>query len=98
MDFVFRLPANSHKSTGILVFIDRFSKMVHLVAVPESINASACARVYIDTVFCLHVLPREFVSDRDPRFTAEFWRSVFTTLGTRLKMSTSDHPETNGQT
>ena len=72
--------------------------MVHLVAVPESINASACARVYIDTVSCLHVLPRELVSDRDPRFTAEFWRSVFTTLGTRLNMFTSDHPETDGET
>ena len=41
---------------------------------------------------------RERVSDRDPHFTAEFWRSVFKTLGTRLQMSTSDHPETDGQT
>ena len=77
MDFVFGFPADSHKNTGILVFVDRFSKMVHLVAVPKSINASACARVFIDMVFRLHGLPRELVSDQDPRFTAEFWRSVF---------------------
>uniref|UniRef100_A0AAV1TS35 Integrase catalytic domain-containing protein n=1 Tax=Peronospora matthiolae TaxID=2874970 RepID=A0AAV1TS35_9STRA len=32
------------------------------------------------------------------RFTAEFWQSVFRSLGTRLNMSTSDHPETDGQT
>ena len=76
MDFVFRFPADPHKNTDILVFVDRFSKMVHLVAVPESINASACARVFIDTIFRLHGLPRELVSDRDPRFTAEFWLSV----------------------
>ena len=98
MDFVFGFPADPHKNTDILVFVDRFSKMVHLVAVPESINASACARVFIDTIFRLHGLPRELVSDRDPRFTAEFWRFVFKTLGTRLQMSTSDHPETDGQT
>ena len=72
MDFVFGFPADPHKNTGILVFVDRFSKMVHLVAVPESINASACARVFIDTIFRLHGLPRELVSDRDPRCTAEF--------------------------
>ena len=72
--------------------------MVHLVAVPESINASACTRVFIDTIFLLHGLPRELVSDRGPRSTAEFRRSVFKTLGTRLQMSTSDHPETDGQT
>ena len=98
MDFVFGFPKDAHKNTGILVFVDRFSKMVHLVAVPESITAQGCARVFIDTIFRLHGLPRELVSDRDPRFTAEFWQSVFRSLGTRLKMSTSDHPETDGQT
>uniref|UniRef100_A0AAV1U229 Integrase catalytic domain-containing protein n=1 Tax=Peronospora matthiolae TaxID=2874970 RepID=A0AAV1U229_9STRA len=72
--------------------------MVHLVAVPETITASGCACVFIDTIFRLHGLPRELVSDRDPRFTADFWRSVFKSLGTRLKMSASDHPESDGQT
>ena len=38
-----------------------------------------------------------WVSIGDPRFTAEFWQSVFQSLGTRLTMSTSDHPETDGQ-
>ena len=98
MDFVFGFPKDAHGNNGILVFVDRFSKMVHLVAVPESITAEGCARVFVDTTFRLHGLPRELVSDRDPRFTAEFWRSVFHTLGTRLTMSTSDHPETDRQT
>uniref|UniRef100_A0AAV1USR2 Integrase catalytic domain-containing protein n=1 Tax=Peronospora matthiolae TaxID=2874970 RepID=A0AAV1USR2_9STRA len=98
MDFVFGLPKDARKNTGILVFVDKFSKMVHLVAVPASITASGCACVFIDTIFRLHGLPRELVSDRDPRFTADFWRSVFKSLGTRLKMSTSDHPESDGQT
>uniref|UniRef100_A0AAV1TLM7 Integrase catalytic domain-containing protein n=1 Tax=Peronospora matthiolae TaxID=2874970 RepID=A0AAV1TLM7_9STRA len=98
MDFVFGFPKDVHKNTGILVFVDRFSKMVHLVAVTNSITAQGCARVFIDTIFRLHGLPRELVSDRDPRFTAEFWQSVFCSLGTRLTMSTSDHPESDGQT
>ena len=33
MDFAFGFPAESHKNPGILVFVDRFSKMVRLVAV-----------------------------------------------------------------
>uniref|UniRef100_A0AAV1TLG8 Integrase catalytic domain-containing protein n=1 Tax=Peronospora matthiolae TaxID=2874970 RepID=A0AAV1TLG8_9STRA len=41
---------------------------------------------------------QEIVSDRDPRFTTEFWQSVFRSLGTRLTMSTSNHLETDGQT
>ena len=72
--------------------------MVHLAAVHESILAHGCARVFIDTVFRLHGLFRGLVSDRDPRFTATFWQSVFRSLGTRLTMSTSDHTETDGPT
>ena len=83
MDFVFGFPEYVLKNTGILVFVDRFSKMDHLAAVPESITAHGCARVFIDTIFRLHGLPRELVSDRDPRFTAKFWQSVFRSFGTR---------------
>ena len=73
-------------------------KMLHLAAVRESITVHGCARVFIDTVFRHDGLPRELVSAREPRFTAAFWQSVFRSLGTRLTMSTSDHPETDGQT
>ncbi|OWZ01884.1 reverse transcriptase, partial [Phytophthora megakarya] len=33
MDFVFGLPRDSRRKTGIVAFVDRFSKMVHLAAV-----------------------------------------------------------------
>jgi RNase H-like domain found in reverse transcriptase/Reverse transcriptase (RNA-dependent DNA polymerase)/Integrase zinc binding domain/Retroviral aspartyl protease/Chromo (CHRromatin Organisation MOdifier) domain len=98
MDFIFGLPEDKHGNTGILAFVDRFSKMVHLTAVPESIDAQGSAKIFMDVVFRLHGMPSELVSDRDPRFTAMFWQCVFKTLGTRLKMSTADHPETDGQT
>ena len=37
------------------------------------------------------------MSDRDPRFTAHFWKSFQKAMGTRLMMSTSFHPQTDGQ-
>ena len=73
MDFVFGFPKDVRKNNGILVFVDPFSKMVHLAAVPQSITVQRCARVFLDTIFRLHGLFRELVSDRDPRFTSEFW-------------------------
>nr|GFB65110.1 putative reverse transcriptase domain-containing protein [Tanacetum cinerariifolium] len=36
-------------------------------------------------------------SDRDPRFSSNFWRSLQNALGTRLDMSTAYHLETEGQ-
>ena len=34
--------------------------------------------------------------DRDPRFTAHFWKSFQKAMGTRLTMSTTFHPQTDG--
>jgi hypothetical protein len=46
----------------------------------------------------LHGVPEMILSDRDPRFTAKFWRAAWKLLGTLLTMSTAYHPETDGQT
>ena len=35
--------------------------------------------------------------DRDPRFTTHFWKSFQKAMGTRLTMSTTFHPQTDGQ-
>ncbi|KAG4249961.1 hypothetical protein PC116_g2375 [Phytophthora cactorum] len=98
MAFVFGLPRDAQGRTGILVFVDRFSKMVHLASVAASITAVQTAAIFVDTVYRHHGLPASIVSDRDPRFTAAFWSGIFKSLGTRLLMSTVAHPETDGQT
>ena len=72
--------------------------MVQRFAVLKYLTASGCARVVFDTIFRLDEVPREIVSGRDPRFTNEFCSSMFKTLEARLKMSTSDHPESGFQT
>nr|GFA74703.1 hypothetical protein [Tanacetum cinerariifolium] len=55
------------------------------------------ARIYLKEVVTRHEVPVLIISDRDPRFTSNFWRSLQNALGTRLDMSTAYHPETDGQ-
>ncbi|KAE9071544.1 hypothetical protein PF010_g25834 [Phytophthora fragariae] len=74
MDFVFGLPPDNKRRTGIVVFVGRFSKMVHLAAVPAEVTAKQTARLFVDMVFRHHGMPIDIVSDRDPRFTARFWQ------------------------
>ncbi|KAG2806959.1 hypothetical protein PC111_g17141 [Phytophthora cactorum] len=98
MDFGFGLPPDSKRRTGVVVFVDRFSKMVHLAAVPAEVTAVQTARLFVDMVFKHHGMSLDIVSDRDPRFTARFWQEVFTLLSTQLSMSAADHPQTDSQT
>ncbi|KAG3053153.1 hypothetical protein PI125_g26049 [Phytophthora idaei] len=98
LDFVFGLPADDHGNTGILAFVCRLRKMVHLAPVPDTVTGEQAARLFVDGVSRHHGLPETFVSDRDPRFTAALWQTLLQLLGTRLHMSTADHPQTDGQT
>ena len=54
-------------------------------------------RLYIREIVRLHGVPVSIVSDRDPRFTAHFWKSFQKAMGIRLTMSTTFHPQTDGQ-
>ncbi|KAE9336202.1 hypothetical protein PR003_g12624 [Phytophthora rubi] len=73
-------------------------KMVHLAPVAAEVTADVSAELFLDLVFRHHGLPESIVSDRDPRFTSAFWTRLYALLGTRLLMSTSAHPKTDGQT
>ncbi|OWY91369.1 hypothetical protein PHMEG_00040078, partial [Phytophthora megakarya] len=98
MDFFFGLPPDEKRRNGVLVFVDRFSKMVHFVPVSAEVTAEESAVHFVDAVFRHHGLPESIISDRDPRFTAAFWSKLFELLGTKLMLSTAGHPETDVQT
>nr|GEX37074.1 hypothetical protein [Tanacetum cinerariifolium] len=52
---------------------------------------------HMDMIQFGHEVPVSIISDRDPRFASNFWRSLQKSLGTNLDMSTAYHPQTNGQ-
>ncbi|GJU31978.1 putative reverse transcriptase domain-containing protein [Tanacetum coccineum] len=52
---------------------------------------------YLKEVVSRHEVPVSIISDPDSRFTSHFWQSLQKALGTRLDMSTTYHPQTDGQ-
>ncbi|KAJ9523909.1 hypothetical protein QJQ45_022343 [Haematococcus lacustris] len=99
MDLIVKLPASgSNKYDSILVFVDRLTKMVHLVKTWESMTATQYAKLFLEHVFRLHGMPRSVVSDRGPQFHNKFWAEVTKLLQVQVNLSSAYHPETDGQT
>ena len=46
----------------------------------------------------MHGIPKVIISDRDPKFTGNFWKYLFKELNTTLNFSTLFHPQIDGQT
>ncbi|KAL1919204.1 uncharacterized protein VTP21DRAFT_2586 [Calcarisporiella thermophila] len=98
MDLITHLPKSKRGHDAIIVFVDRLSKMAHFVATNTTANAATIAKIFFEVIFRLHGIPQTIISDRDPRFISNFWKSVHQLLGTKLALSSAYHPESDGQT
>ena len=74
------------------------TKVAHLFPVWKDYSAKDVAHTFMKGVFLHHGLPRRIVSDRDSKFTSNFWKSIFEATGTQLAYNTAYHPEIDGQT
>jgi len=97
MDFLCGIPVVKNCNM-IMVVVDRLTKMAHFVPCATTLTAEGCATLLKEHVFRHHGLPAELVSDRDPRFTSNFWKGLLETLDIGSLKSTANHPQTDGQT
>ena len=96
MDFVTHFPRTLQGHDVVWVIVDRFTKSAHFLVVRMTFTFERFYRLYIREIVWLHGVPVSIVSNRDPRFTTHFWRSFQKAMGTRLTMSTTFHPQTDG--
>nr|GFB46246.1 putative reverse transcriptase domain-containing protein [Tanacetum cinerariifolium] len=76
---------------------EKLTKSAIFTSIRETDPMDKIARIYLKEVVTRHEIHISTISDHDPRFASNFWRSLQNVLGTRLDMSTAYHPETNGQ-
>ncbi len=103
MDFVTQLPVSRDPVTdytydSIFVVVDRFTKAAEFVPFRHSYTAEQLARVFLDRIVRHHGIPESIISDRDKLFTSNYWTTLLAAIGTKKKLSTAYHPQTDGQT
>ena len=97
MDFVTGLPV-SRGFDAIMTVVDKLSKRPRYAPTHTNTDAPKVANLFFDVVVRHHGLPKVIISDRDPKFTSNFWKSLMTIMGTKLSMTTAHRAQADGQT
>ena len=101
MDFVDPLPESGNRDglfDSITVVICLLTSMVHLIPSRTNYSASQLAELIFEHIYKLHGLPKNIISDRDVLFTSTFWKQLHRLIGTKLRLSSAYHPQSDGST
>ena len=72
--------------------------MAHFVPGSKTTSREETEDLFLDNVIGLHDLPDDVTSDQGPQFISHFRRQLLQTFGTSAYISTTYHPQTDGQT
>ena len=81
-----------------MVVVEKLSKATHFIPVKSTYKAINIVDIFMKEIFRLHSVAKVIISDRDVKFTGNFWKDLFKSLGTQLNFSTVYHPQTDGKT
>ncbi|GJU03101.1 putative reverse transcriptase domain-containing protein, partial [Tanacetum coccineum] len=89
MDFIMKLPITSSGHDSIWIIVDRLTKFAHFLHIREDFKIDRLAILYLNEIVARNGVPISIISDRDGRFTLQFWQLMQDALGTHLDMSTA---------
>ncbi|VDB94093.1 unnamed protein product [Peniophora sp. CBMAI 1063] len=96
-DFITNLPP-CQDFDSIAVYVDRGYKMVYIAPTTKTVDSLGSASLFMRYVFSHTGLMEQLISDRGNQFASETTRTLLTKLGVKSSLSTSYHPQTDGQT
>ncbi|MBW0496036.1 hypothetical protein O181_035751 [Austropuccinia psidii MF-1] len=97
MDWVTGLvPGGKENFNACLIIVDRFSKSIRCLPCIKEDTAMDTALLFWNNIISTCEVPKIIISDRDPKFTSEFWTNLYNMLGTKISFSKAYHPQTDG--
>ncbi|KAJ0458036.1 putative nucleotidyltransferase, Ribonuclease H [Helianthus annuus] len=97
MDLTTKLPRTPRGHDMIWVIIDRLTKSAHFLPIREKDSTEKLAEPYFKEIVARHGVPISTILDQDGRFVSRIWKSFQQAFRSRLNLSTTFHPQTDGQ-
>ena len=92
VDFITKLPGKLKQHDSIMVVVDKLTKETHFIPIKITHKAVNIADIYMKKASRLCGVPKTIISDRDPKFTSNFWKGLFKGFGTNLNLNIMYHP------
>ena len=97
MDFITSFPKTIKKHDAIMVVVDMLSKESHFIPIKYTFKDIDVVDVFMKEIFRLHGMLKTIISDRDVKFTLNFWKGLFVGFRTQLAFNMAYHPQTDGE-
>jgi transposase InsO family protein len=98
MDFITILPVTKENHDAVMVIVDKLTKLVMFISNRTIMDTVETSKKFFNHWYRWFGLPKKIISDREGIFISRFRRELFRITQKRLAMSTSHHPQTDGQT
>ncbi|MBW0552396.1 hypothetical protein O181_092111 [Austropuccinia psidii MF-1] len=89
-------PRRQRKLNACLIIVERFRKSVRCLPCHKEYTAIDTSLIFWNNIVSACGVPNIIISDRDLKFTSEFWTNLYDILGTKPAFSTAYHPQTDG--
>ena len=97
MDFIVNLPMCG-EFNAIFVVVDCLTKHANFIPMSTGISTREFTRLFTKYIICKYGILESIICDRDPRWTSDFWKGVAQEIKTKMLLSSSHHPQHDGQT
>ena len=82
----------------MMIVVYKLSRETHVIPVKKNHKFANIVDIFMKELFRLHRISKVIIFYRDPKFTGNFWKSLFKGLDSKLNFSTTYHLQTDGQT
>ncbi|MBW0509296.1 hypothetical protein O181_049011 [Austropuccinia psidii MF-1] len=89
-------PGGKEILNDFLVMVDRYSISVRCLLCHKEDTAIDTALLFWNNIISTCGILKIIISDRDPKFTSEFWTNLYDILGTKIAFYTAYHPQRDG--
>ncbi|MBW0475058.1 hypothetical protein O181_014773 [Austropuccinia psidii MF-1] len=88
------VPGGRENLNSCLVIVDSFSKILSFLLCHKEDAAMDKTFLFLNNIISTCGVTKIIISDRDPKFTSEFWTNLYEILGKMIEFTTAYHPQT----